>query len=221
MVTLCSYQHEFELVPHAIFWRPLAYFTMCIRTGTDDLDVFEGASFSIGNDISFDLRKYAGHPEFTVSVYLPMDINSQADIDRIIDQVIEEFALPKTAVSWRRGWDFNPGSITRDPKDRLRESEAKILFLKIAALQPKCSVTTTLAKKVVGRFYPLSAADRKPSVTRRGEQLWQQIVGNVIVHRSLFAQGFAGRVRGGLRLTSKGLDYLKSIGFAPLSASCE
>src|ERR1700692_1284519 len=105
MVTVCTYPHEFEVVPHAIFWRPLVYFTMNIRTETDDLDEFEGASFSIGNDISFDLRKYAGHPKFTVSVYLPMEIENQADIDRIIDLIIEEFDLPKTAVSWRRGWD--------------------------------------------------------------------------------------------------------------------
>jgi hypothetical protein len=221
MVTVCSYPHEFEVAPHAIFWRPLAYFTMNIRTESDDLDEYEGASFSIGNDIAFDLRKYAGHPNFTVSVYLPMEIENQADIDGIIDRVIKEFALPKSAVSWRRGWDFSSGAVTRNPKDRLRESEAKTLFLKIAALQPKCSVTTAFAKKEVGRFYPLSPADRKPSPTRRREQLWQQIVGNVIVHKSLFAQGFAEQVRGGLKLTTKGLDYLKSIGFAALSASCE
>lgn len=221
MITVCSYPHEFELVPHAIFFRPLAYFTMEVREDCDDLDEFEGASFSIGNEISFDLRKYAGHPNFTVSVYLPIQIESAAEIDRIIDRVIKEFALPKSAVSWRRGWDFSPGSVTRDPKDRLREREAKILFLKIAALQPGCSVSTTFAKGEVRRFYPFSAADRKPSLTRRGEQLWQQIVGNVIVHKSLFNQGLAKRVSGGLRLTTKGLNYLKSIGFAPLSASCE
>ena len=221
MVTVCSYPHEFEVVPHAIFWRPLAYFTMDIRTETDDLDEFEGASFSIGNDISFDLRKYAGHPKFTVSVYLPMEIENQTDIDRIIDRVIEEFDLPKTAVSWRRGWDFSSGKVVRDPEDRLHENEARILFLKIAALQPKCSVTTAFAKKEVGRFYPLSSADRKPSSTRLQEQLWQQIVGNVIVHKSLFTQGLADQVRGGLKLTTKGLNYLKSIGFAALSASCE
>lgn len=221
MVTVCSYPHEFEVVPQAIFWRPLTYFTMDIRKDFDDLDEFEVASFAIGNDILFDLRKYAGHPKFTVSVYLPLEIENKADIDEIIDRVIDEFALPKSAVSWRRGWDFSSGKITRDPKDRLRESEAKILFLKIAALQPKCRVATAFAKKEVRRFYPLSPADSKPSSTRRKEQLWQQIVGNVIVHKSLFAQGLAEQVRGGLKLTAKGLDYLKSIGFAALSASCE
>lgn len=221
MITACSYGHEFEAVPHAIFWRPLAYFTMSFRKDVDDLDEFEGASFLIGNEVCFDLRKYAGHPKFTASVYLPMQIETQGEIDGIIDSIIRQFALPKSAVSWRRGWDFNPGSVTRDPKDRLRESEAKILFLKIAALQPRCTVTTSFAKKEVGRFYPLSAADRKPSSTRRKEQLWQQIVGNVIVHKSPFTQGLAERAKDGLRLTNKGLDYLKSIGFAPLSASCE
>jgi hypothetical protein len=221
MITVCSYAHQFEVVPHAIFWRPLAYFTMETHKDADDLDEFEGASFLIGNEISFDLRKYAGHPDFTVSVYLPMEIDNQADIDRIVDRIVKEFALPKSAVSWRRGWDFKSGSVARDPNDRLREREAKILFLKIAALQPECRVTTTFVKNEVRRFYPLSSADRKPSLTRNKEQLWQQIVGNVIVHKSPFSQGLAVRSSGGLRLKEKGLDYLKSIGFAPLSASCE
>jgi hypothetical protein len=221
MVTVCTYPHGFEAVPHAIFWRPLAYFTMHPRKDADDLDEFEGASFLIGNEISFDLRKYAGHPDFTVSVYLPLEMEIQEEIDRIIDRIVKEFALPQSAVGWRRGWDFSSGSVVRDPSDRLREPEAKILFLKIAALQPECRVTTTIVKNEVKRFYPLSSADRKPSLTRQREQLWQQIVGNVIVHKSPFNQGLATRSSGGLRLKEKGLFYLKSIGFAPLSASCE
>jgi len=221
MVTVCSYPHEFDGAPHAVFWRPLAYFTMETRKDTDNLDEFEGASFLIGNEISFDLRKYAGHPEFTVSVYLPMQIEDLDEINDIINCVIKEFKLPKSAVGWRRGWDFNSGSVTRDSNDRLLEKEAKILFLKIAALQPRCRVTTTFVKNEVRRFYPLSPADRRPSLTRRKEQLWQQIVGNVIVHKSLFTQGLASRTTEGLRLKEKGLTYLKSIGFAPLSASCE
>jgi hypothetical protein len=221
MITVCSYPHEFDVVPHAIFWRPLAYFTMHARTDVDDLDEFESASFLIGNEISFDLRKYAGHPSFTVSVYLPVQMEDHDEINNIIDRVVKEFELPKSAVGWRRGWDFNSGSVTRDPKDRLREKEAKILFLKIAALQPRCRVSTTFVKNEVRRFYPLSPADRRPSPTRRREQLWQQIVGNVIVHKSPFTQGLATPTTGGLRLKEKGLTYLKSIGFAPLSATCE
>jgi hypothetical protein len=73
MLTVSSYPIEGEVVPHAVFWRPLAYFTMNVHKDLDDLDEFEGASFLIGNDTSFDLRKYADHPDFTVSVYLPME----------------------------------------------------------------------------------------------------------------------------------------------------
>lgn len=221
MIRVCPYAHEFEAVPHAVFWRPLAYFTMETRKEVDDLDEFEGASFLIGNEISFDLRKYAGHPDFTVSVYLPMEIEDHTEINKIIDRLVKEFVLPKSAVSWRRGWDFDSGSVTRDPDDRLREREAKILFLKIAALQPKCTVTTSFVKNEVKRFYPISSADQKRSSTRPREQVWQQIVGNVIVHKSLFAKGLAIRTSGGLQLSEEGLTYLKNIGFAPLSASCE
>jgi hypothetical protein len=221
MIRVCPYPHEFEAVPHAIFWRPLGYFTAEYRKAVDDLDEFESASFQIGNQISFDLRKYAGHPDFTVSMYLPMDLNDLAEINGIIDRVVRDFNLPKTAIGWKRGWDFNSGKVARDPKDRLREREAKLLFLKIAALQPRCRASTTFVKNEVGRFYPLSTADRKPSLTRRREQLWQQIVGNVIVHRSLFDEGYASRTHDGLQLRPKGLNYLKSIGFVPMSATCE
>jgi len=138
---------------------------------------FEGASFMIGKEISFDLRKYAGHPDFTVSVYLPMQMENLEEISKIIDQVIMEFGLPKTAVGWRRGWDFNSGTVTRHPEDRLREKEAKILFLKIAALQSRCKVATTFVKNEVKRFYPLSPADpilfpNEPSVGRRPSSLF-------------------------------------------------
>src|SRR5271156_3286848 len=121
MITVSSYPIEKEVVPHAVFWRPLVYFTMEIREDIDDLDKFEGASFSIGNEVSFDLRKYAGHPEFTVSVYLPMEIDDANEINSIIDRVIKGFEIPKSAVGWRRGWDFDRGSVSRNPKDRLRE----------------------------------------------------------------------------------------------------
>lgn len=221
MITVSSYPIETEVVPHAVFWRPLAYFTMQFGKEVDDLDEFEGASFSIGNEISFDLRKYAGHPDFTVSVYLPIEIGDPNEISRIIDRIIQEFEIPKSAVGWRRGWDFDLGSVSRNPRDRLREKEARILFLKIASLRPQCRVTTTFVKKEVRRFYPLSDADKKPSGTRSREQLWQQIVGNVIVHKWPFTQGLASRAPAGLQLEEKGLNYLKSIGFVPLSASCE
>jgi|ERR1043165_2669143 hypothetical protein len=221
MIAVCSFPHQFDAVPHAIFWRPLAYFTMEIRKEVDDLDEFEGASFQIGNQISFDLRKYAGHPDFTASVYLPMQMEDPREINEVLDRVIKEFRLPKSAIGWRRGWDFSPGSVPRDQTDRLREPEARILFLKIAALQPRCRVTTTFVKSEVRRFYPLSPADRKPSLTRRKEQLWQQIVGNVIVHKYPFTQGYAVPAPGGLRLKTEGLNYLKSIGFAPLSTTCD
>jgi hypothetical protein len=215
------YPLDREVAPHAIFWRPLAYFTMQVRNDIDDLDAFEGASFLIGNEISFDLRRYAGHPDFTVSVYLPMEIDDPQQISTIIDRVIEEFEIPKSAVGWRRGWDFDSGSVIRSPRDRLREKEARILFLKIASLQPNCRVTTAFAKNEVKRFYPLSNADKKPSSTRSREQLWQQIVGNVIVHKSLFNRGLASPIAGGLRVEEKGLNYLKSIGFASFAASCD
>ena len=102
MVAVCSYPIESEVVAHAIFWRPLAYFTMQPRKDFDDLDEFEGATFMIGNEISFDLRKYAGHPDFTVSVYLPMQVEDLEEINKIIDRVITEFAIQPIDYSKRK-----------------------------------------------------------------------------------------------------------------------
>ncbi len=60
-VNVLKYDPDIEVVPQAIIWRPLRYCTLVVRNGQDDLDRYQGASFTIGNDITFDLRVYEGH----------------------------------------------------------------------------------------------------------------------------------------------------------------
>ena len=102
---------------------------------------------------------------------------------------------------------------------KLREREARILALRIASTFPNYQASTAQIKKQVPNFRELSEADLKPSKTRRNECMWQQIVGNVVCHKgagtSIFNSGWAVRIesRKSIRLTEKGLAYLKSLGF--------
>jgi hypothetical protein len=207
-----------DLAPQAIFWRPVRYFTNRILYGQDDLDEFEGASFSIGNHISFDLRTYKGHPDCTVSLYMPMEFREPTEISRITDEIVKAIQIPLTAVAWRRGQDFKYGELMRPVQDRLREPEARILALKIAAASSDGVVTTKNLKNLVPNYFELSAKDRERSQTRSHEQIWQQIVGNVISHQDTpqgpFKRGFAKRTKTGLAITERGRAYLNNMGFS-------
>ena len=222
-IKIMSYKPDYDVIPQAIFWRPLHYFTVKVREGEDGLDEFKAASFTINNDIRFDLRTYAGHPEFTVTLYLPDGVDDDEEIRRVINIVVKEM-VPKGAVAWRRGQDFEFGSLARPRGDRLREGEARILALKIASQRPRRTISTDDLKKAVPSYTELSEQDLRPSITRKNEAMWQQIVGNVISHHastaSLFFRGLAERTSNGLSVTEKGMDYLISVGFsasAPLA----
>jgi hypothetical protein len=212
------YEPDYDVVPQAIFWRPLRYFTMCIREGEDGLDFFEAASFTIGNEIKFDLRVYRGHPELTVTLYLPDSVSNEKRISEIIDLVIRGMVIPLAAVAWRRGQKFEYGSLARSKQDdRLRESEARILVLKIAAGQAGRAASTSLLKKEMPKYIDLTPIDRTRSKSRPREFIWQQVVGNVVSHQKSgdgpFVKGLAVRTADGLKVTKKGLDYLANIGF--------
>lgn len=223
-VRVIKYEPDYDVSPQAIIWRPLKYFTLTFRKGEDGLDEFEGASFTIGNDIRFDLRVYRGHPSMTVTLYLQVDIEDEKRIAEITDIVIREMVIPLTAIAWRRGQQFEIGEpLTRARGDRLHEDEARILVLKIAAQQPRRSASTQFLKREVPKYIELSPLDRRTSTSRSREQLWQQIVGNVISHKGVregpFAKGYAIKTNDGLAVTPRGVAYLNSIGFSASSGS--
>ena len=217
MVTFKKYALEGDVVPQAIFWRPLKYFAVSISEGEDGLDVFQVASFVIGNDIRFDLRTYRKHHRFTVTLYLPDELENEAEISRVIEIVIKELVVPKDAVAWQRGEAFEFGQLKRPKTDRLREAEARILALKIASLRPDRTASTKEIKREVPSYIELSPRDLAQSASRPSEKMWQQIVGNVISHKGSpsgpFLNGYARRTRNGLSVTDDGMDYLKSMGF--------
>ncbi len=223
-VRILRYEPDYDVVPHAIIWRPLRYFTNNIRKGEDDLDQYQGASFAIGNDIRFDLRSYRRHPGLTVTLYLPDEADeSDAKINEILDIVFKAMSVPPTAVAWRRGQAFEYGKLERPKEDRLLEPEARILVLKIAVQQPGRSAPTEFLKKEVPKYTELSVKDHERSRSRSREELWQQIVGNVISHRSVregpIAKGYAIKTANGIAVTTKGVTYLDNMGFLAYSGA--
>jgi len=100
---------------------------------------------------------------------------------------------------------------------KLREPEARILVLEIAATFPNHEASTTEIKKAAPQFREWSEADLLPSTTRRNESMWQQIIGNAIgsherSRTSIFNRGLAVRTRNGIRVTEKGIEFLKAKG---------
>jgi len=218
MIRLRRLASDLTPSPSAIFWRPIEYFADHIESGEDSLDAFQSASFEIGNQLIFDLRHYRAHPNFTVTFYLDAAIEDEALIQDAIWSAVEGFGLPRQAIAWRRGDDFTAGNLTRTSEDRLREKEARILVLKVAAQSKNRSATMEEIRREIPKLFPLTERDRVASPSRRNEQLWQQIVRNVVSHqnsaKSLFKLGFAVKHESGVKITTKGISYLKSIGFS-------
>jgi hypothetical protein len=218
MLRLAQHGLESDVIPQAIFWRPLVYFSNSVRENEDNLDIYRGTSFSIDNRLSFDLRHYRGHPVHTVTLYLAFSLQGEEEIVAAVDTVVQIMAIPEPAVAWKRGWDFEFGSLHRRESDRLREAEARILALKIAAKEPRQRASTEFIKHQVPNYYPLSEIDLQYSPSRRRERKWQQIVGNVVSHQKtlsgIFARGYAERTSDGIQVTQNGISYLNKIGFS-------
>jgi hypothetical protein len=218
MIRLADRELGTDVFPQAIFWRPLRYFTSAFRESEDGFDIYQGTSFTLDNELSFDLRHYRGHPAHTVTVYFSFSLREEVEIVAAVDTVVETMALPKPAVAWKRGWEFEFGSLHRQEADRLREAEARILALKIAARQPKQRADTEFIKHSIPSYYPLSQIDLEQSPSRKREKRWQQIVGNVVSHHKtltgIFGMGYAERIADEIQVTEAGIDYLNSIGFS-------
>jgi hypothetical protein len=206
-----------DVAPQAIFWRPLLYFTSAVREDADGLDRFVVATFTVGNWLRFDLRTYAGHPPDTTTLYLDLGMDDPRDVRYAVARAIEEFHLPNYAVGWRRGEEFEYGQLHRSRRDRLREPEARLLVLKLAASLPNRRATTEELIANLPRVFSPSAIDLEQSRTRIRQPKWHQIVRNVISHRDSprgpFALGLADRTEDGLELTQRGVDYLRDIGY--------
>jgi len=214
-IKVSRYPSEYSVEPHAIMWRMISSYTTCIYESEDDLDFYEGASFTMGNACQFSLRKYKGHPQNTCTLYLPSEIIDVKEIIGFVSEIVSALCIPGYAIAWRRGVRFEYGKLDRPSNDRLRESEARILALKIASQQQDRYASTEFIKNSVPKYFPLSSIDLMPSEPRYPEPHWEQIVRNVISHKSNprgpFALGYATRTREGLQVTDAGIGYLSRL----------
>ncbi len=103
--------------------------------------------------------------------------------------------------------------MTRSKPNRTSEAEISIAALMVARDRPTGWVSTSQLKKLVPRYITLTDDDRQESLTREGEQLWQQIVGNIVSHRTsdgnIIADGYAIYSSKGIQITDAGRAYLQ------------
>lgn len=100
--------------------------------------------------------------------------------------------------------------------NRTPESEMRIAALQVARSKPNGIATTTQIKEEIGKYVDLTPEDRVPSKTRPNEQMYQQIVGNIISHQdsqtNIFARGLAVYTGDGIQITQAGIDFLQRRG---------
>lgn len=97
-----------------------------------------------------------------------------------------------------------------------RSSEHDIAFAAMKYLDtvPGKSAPTSDVKQHVPNFIHLTPGDHEPSETRPNEELWQQVVGNIVSHRQDSPENFINRGliaydAGTLSLTDAGEKYLR------------
>lgn len=98
--------------------------------------------------------------------------------------------------------------------DRSSEHDIAFAAMKYLATIPSRSATTSDVKKHIPNFIELTPDDQETSETRPNEKLWQQVVGNIVSHRSDSPENFINRgliaYDGGTwTLTDAGSAYLK------------
>jgi hypothetical protein len=97
---------------------------------------------------------------------------------------------------------------------RSSEHDIAVAVMKYLATLPSRKATTASIKRHIPSFIKLTRADKQPSITRPMEQLWHQVVGNIVSHRADSPENFVNRDlltydRGWLTLTEAGSAYLQ------------
>ena len=101
---------------------------------------------------------------------------------------------------------------------RITEDEIAVAVMRIAAGRPDGLTTFKRAYQEIPALVKLSAGDTAGSVTRPGEQMWQQIVRNIQSHHAdegnFIERGLLEHVRHvGYKITEAGRVYLRKLGF--------
>jgi hypothetical protein len=104
----------------------------------------------------------------------------------------------------------------RSKPNRSSEHDIAIAVMRYLATLPSRRATTSSLKRHVPAFIKLTRSDKQFSDTRPNEQLWHQVVGNIVSHRSDSPENFINRGllaydRGWLTLTSAGSAHLDKL----------
>jgi hypothetical protein len=66
------------------------------------LDRFESSDLMNVAGREFTLRYYAGYPEGTVTIYLPIDLAAPEEVAITITSVLQRLKVPESAIRWHR-----------------------------------------------------------------------------------------------------------------------
>jgi hypothetical protein len=97
-----------DVIPQAIVKRAVREIVgkrAVVIEDSDDLDVFEGASFKLEDGLQIAVRQYAGFPKDTSTIYIDKHVRDVAVIGILIRKILNEFDLTDDALSWERADD--------------------------------------------------------------------------------------------------------------------
>jgi len=102
--------------------------------------------------------------------------------------------------------------------NRTSEPEISVAVLRICADSPSGTATIRQLKRLIPDYINLTKEDRQPSATRKGEELWEQIVRNIVSHGNKKAEGnltegYAEHAPGKITITQSGRTHLKNMGY--------
>lgn len=102
--------------------------------------------------------------------------------------------------------------------NRVTESDVATATLRIAAGRQDGTATFHRLRKELPDYLNLSAADRRQSLTRPNEELWQQLIRNIKSHHevegNIICEGYAKHLpRVGYKITDSGRRYLRRQGY--------
>lgn len=102
--------------------------------------------------------------------------------------------------------------------DRTTEAEIAIAALRIAADQRNGFASTTVLKDRMPDYIQLTPGDLQMSDTRVNEEMYRQIVGNIVSHHdspgNIINEGYPTYHDGGITITDLGRKHILSKGYS-------
>jgi hypothetical protein len=109
----------------------------------------------------------------------------------------------------------SPEMRASDRGKRTSETDISLAVMRICAASEDGIASFFEIRKALPRFVKLSPQDPRKSESRKGEAMWEQVVRNIVSHRTvpgnIVAEGYVVPLPGSLKITEKGLSYLSRL----------